>query len=256
VRITLASLTLALTMLPVVGCNQEEPVSTIAEPAAQEDALTTGNRADAVATGKVTETMNAASYTYVCVDTGSENVWAAAPQFEVKVGDEVTIPQGDPMRNFHSNTLDRDFEVIYFVRGILGPNGLSPSKRPQIGSGHPPIADSSAPANIDVSGIAKPDGGKTVAELFAHKSDLSGKEVTVRGKVVKFSANIMGKNWLHLQDGSGDAAAKTNDLTVTTSRTVKLADTVLVMGTLVVEKDFGFGYQYDVMIEEASVTVE
>ena len=73
------------------------------------------------------------------------------------------------------------------------------------------------------------------------------------GKVVKFSARIMGKNWLHIQDGSGDTVAGTNDLTVTTNVVAKAGDTVLVSGKLAINKDFGYGYKYDVIIEDAKV---
>ena len=76
----------------------------------------------------------------------------------------------------------------------------------------------------------------------------------MRGKVVKFSANIMGKNWVHLQDGTGESGI--NDLTVTTSAVVNKGDTVLVSGVLVIDKDFGYGYSYDVIIEDAEVSVE
>ena len=76
----------------------------------------------------------------------------------------------------------------------------------------------------------------------------------VRGKVVKFTPEIMGKNWIHLQDGTG--AAGTNDLTVTTSAMAKKGDTVVISGALVIDKDFGYGYAYDVIIEDADVTVE
>ena len=76
----------------------------------------------------------------------------------------------------------------------------------------------------------------------------------MRGKVVKFTPEIMGKNWIHLQDGTG--AAGTSDLTVTTSASAKTGDTVTVKGILVVDKDFGYGYAYDVIIEDAEVTVE
>lgn len=64
----------------------------------------------------------------------------------------------------------------------------------------------------------------------------------------------MGKNWLHLQDGSG--VEGTNDLTVTTTTTVKVGDVVLVNGVVSVDRDFGYGYSYDVIIEDAEVTVE
>jgi hypothetical protein len=107
---------------------------------------------------------------------------------------------------------------------------------------------------VDLSGIKKADGGKTVEEIFAGKDQLNGKTVAVRGKVVKFSPEIMGKNWIHLQDGTGKEG--TNDLTVTTAAVAKTGDTVLVKGTLVANKDFGYGYKYDVIMEDATLTVE
>jgi hypothetical protein len=112
----------------------------------------------------------------------------------------------------------------------------------------------STPTNIDFADIKKAEGGKSVAELYAEKDSLSGKKVTVRGKVVKFSASIMGKNWIHLQDGTG--GKDTNDLTVTTSATAAVDDTVVVTGVIAADKDFGYGYKYDVILEDATVTVE
>ena len=137
-----------------------------------------------------------------------------------------------------------------------------PTKGGALPSGHPPMSGhgstggKSAPVNVDVSGVKKADGGKNVGEIFAGKADLSGKKVTVRGKVVKFNSQILGKNWLHVRDGSGDAAARTNDLTVTTDGTAKVGDTVLVTGELHLNKDFGAGYSYDVIVEDAKVVVE
>jgi hypothetical protein len=108
---------------------------------------------------------------------------------------------------------------------------------------------------VDLSGIAKAEGGRTVAEVFAEKDQLAGQPVIVRGKVVKSNPDIMGKNWLHVRDGSG--AEGTNDLTVTTSGAVpNVGDTVLVKGPLALDKDFGMGYVYDVIVEDAEVTVE
>jgi hypothetical protein len=108
---------------------------------------------------------------------------------------------------------------------------------------------------VDLSGIAKAEGGKTVAEVFAEKDQLAGQPVVFRGKVVKSNPDIMGKNWLHVRDGSG--AEGTNDLTVTTAGAVpNVGDTVVVKGVLSLDKDFGMGYQYDVIVEDAEVTVE
>jgi hypothetical protein len=110
-------------------------------------------------------------------------------------------------------------------------------------------------AAVDLSGIKKAEGGKTVAEVYADKDQLAGKTVIVRGKVVKTNANIMGKNWLHVRDGTG--ADKTNDLTVTTSGPLPSAgETVVVTGTVSLHRDLGLGYQYDVLIEDAKVATQ
>jgi hypothetical protein len=120
----------------------------------------------------------------------------------------------------------------------------------------PPHPTPEAPAaNVDLSGIERAAGGKTVAEVFAEKDQLAGKPIILRGKVVKTNANIMGKNWLHVRDGSG--AEGGNDLTVTTTGTLpNVGDTVLLTGPVVLNKDFGMGYRYDVMVEDALVKVE
>ncbi|HRP87530.1 MAG TPA: hypothetical protein PLS34_08425 [Gammaproteobacteria bacterium] len=118
---------------------------------------------------------------------------------------------------------------------------------------HPmPAAPSEA---VDLSGIEKADGGKTIAEVFAGKDQLAGQTIVFRGKVVKVNANIMGKNWLHVRDGTGEEG--TNDLTVTTADVLpEVGDTVLVTGTVAINKDFGMGYQYAILVEDAEVVVE
>jgi len=114
----------------------------------------------------------------------------------------------------------------------------------------------SVPAQaVDLAGIVKAQGGKTIAEVFAEKNQLAGQPVVIRGKVVKTNPRIMGRNWLHMRDGSG--AEGSNDLTVTTVGTTPMVgDTVVVSGPVVLNKDFGMGYTYDVIIEDAEVTVE
>ncbi|HSF77322.1 MAG TPA: hypothetical protein VLA38_01780 [Steroidobacteraceae bacterium] len=110
-------------------------------------------------------------------------------------------------------------------------------------------------ADVDLAGIARADGGKTVAEVYAEKDGLADATVVVRGKVVKVNAGIMDRNWLHVRDGSGEEG--TNDLTVTTLADLPgVGATVLVSGKLAVNKDFGMGYQYPVILEDAEVTVE
>ena len=129
------------------------------------------------------------------------------------------------------------------------PAGAEQSSQPH------PVPTMAPAAEVDLAGIAKADGGKTVAEVFAEKDQLGGQTVMVRGKVVKTNANIMGKNWLHVRDGSGAEGA--NDLTVTTAAELpQVGDTVVVTGPVTLNKDFGMGYAYDVIVEDAEVTIE
>lgn len=206
--------------------------------------------------GTVVETMNTVGYTYVQVDTGKEKIWAAGPEREIKVGDKVIIPTGMVMEKYHSKTLNRDFDKLYFVSAIVKEGETAGGSKAGMSSHgmSAPAAKSEPPATVKAGSIKKAANGNTVEEIFATKQKLAGKKVTVRGQVVKFAAGIMGKNWLHIQDGTGKAG--TNDLTITTSSTAKNGDMVLVSGVLAVDKDFGHGYKYDVIIEDANVKVE
>ncbi len=270
-------LSMVLLITPLMACSQNGPAkpATKAETKAEKPVdipapTPAVETAPAGISGKVVETMNAAGYTYVYVDNGTEKIWAAAPEFSVKVGDDVMVPEGMAMHNYHSQSLDRDFDVVYFVESVLnasnptmghssamgGAMGSSAGGDMKIPAGHPAIGGSKAPEDVDLTSVKKADGGKTIAEIYAEKADLSGKSVTLRGKVVKFSPQIMGTNWLHLQDGSGDLKTGNHDLTVTSNVQVKVGDTVLVTGVLTLDKDFGYGYKYDLIMENADVTVE
>ena len=216
--------------------------------------VTTSNTGG-MTTGTVIETMNSGGYTYVHVDTGRERIWAAGPETAVATGDVVSFAPGMQMVNFESEPLNRTFDVVYFVSeirtgagGVGGGEAQMPTGHPQLGSGDVDMK------NIDFSGIAVPSGGKNIAALYAEKSSLAGKRIVVRGKVVKFTAGVMNKNWIHLRDGSGSEG--TNDLTVTTDAVVNIGDIVVARGVLTADKDFGFGYAYQIIVEDADVTVE
>lgn len=217
--------------------------------------------------GKVTETMDAGGYTYVLVDTGTNKLWTAATKFGVKKGDSVAITDSQPMTNFQSKTLNRTFPVIYFassveVNGAKPSATLLPANHPpldggapgQLPAGHPPTASGTPPPKVDFTGLKPAKDGKTVAQIYATSAQLERKSVRVRGKVVKYNANILGKNWLHIQDGTGSAGS--NDILITTADQAKRGDTVLVQGKVARNKDFGSGYKYDLLIEEARVVVE
>lgn len=204
--------------------------------------------------GKVVETMDAATYTYVLVDTGKAKLWAAAPKFNVKAGDVVTVADAMPMANYQSKTLKRTFDVVYFSGAISSAGKALTSALPPLPAGHPGIGNEAKPPALELTGIKRAEGGQTVAEIYAGKGKLAGKPISVRGRVVKYNAMIMGKNWLHLRDGSG--AEGSNDLVITTTATAKVGDLVLASGVLTLNRDFGSGYSFDLIVEDAKVVPE
>ncbi|MBA4148593.1 MAG: nucleotide-binding protein [Verrucomicrobia bacterium] len=236
-------LTVCLVLAAQLVCAQQKAPSG-AKP--QPSAINSG------VSGKVTEVLNAASYTYVKLNTGKKEVWVAAVKFDVKNGDSVSVADPMPMPNYESKTLKRTFDLVYFAADVTV-NGKSP--KPELPEGHPPISGAeAAPKKVDLSGIKKAAGGKTVEEIHLGKAKIRNQPIVVRGKVVKYSAAIMGKNWLHIQDGTGRAG--NDDLVITTDATAKVGDTVLVTGKVTTDKDFGAGYKYGVIIENAKVVVE
>lgn len=120
------------------------------------------------------------------------------------------------------------------------------------GAVHPAL---SAPGAAAVVGgkVERAPGGKTVAEIYAQRAQLKDTQVSVRGRVVKYSSGILGKNWLHLRDGSGQEG-KDNDLTVTTTDQASVGQVVVVTGPVHLERDFGAGYSYAVILEDARVS--
>ncbi len=211
--------------------------------------------------GEVLEFQNVASYTYLKLKTDSGEEWAAVSKTPVQKGAKVSVVAPVLMRNFKSETLNKTFDRIYFGT-LMPPGGEStaagspPAGVPGPGTAVAPHPGGMTPA-ADVGEIkvarAEGDSGRTVAEVYAQAAELAGKDVAVRGKVVKFNANIMGTNWVHIRDGSGTTDGKNVDLTVTTAETVAVGDEVLVRGKVAQNKNLGAGYTYAVIVEQATV---
>lgn len=243
-----------------LGCSgqpavEEEVVSENAEPVVSHAANMGGPE---MVGGAVLETMNSGGYTYVKVDADGEEIWAAAGELEVAVGDRVVFPRETPMRDFHSNTLDRDFPLIYFA-SFIAHEGEAPKMAQQTDMDLPPGHPSLDAFAMDEKSVVKageidrPAGAMAIADVWGKRVDLAGSEVTLSGRVVKYNAAILGRNWFHIQDGSGEMADGTNDITVTTTANLSVGDVVTATGTVVVDKDFGAGYTYTVLIEDAEV---
>jgi hypothetical protein len=232
--------------------------------------------------GKIIDTMDSGGYTYIQVDTAKRPTWVAIPQAEVTKGQQITLAPGMVMNNFESKTLGRSFETIIFSPGQVKVSGGSVGGRveqapetddfsaalqaeqktaPSHGTAkQPTMAMQSAGSagaivpSADIT-VEKADGDNafTIGEIFEKRKELTGKTVRVRGKVMKMSPMIMGKNWLHLQDGTGNPMINSHDLVVTTMATPSKDDVVICEGTIHADKDFGAGYRYDVIMEDALV---
>jgi hypothetical protein len=240
----ISALASILAIAVLSGCNSSKTSADVSQP---KDEIKASQNGDVIS-GKVVETMDSGGYTYVCVEKNSKKSWVAIPGTKVTVGEEMAFHPQMEMSNFKSKTLNRTFETIYFSAGAIGHQETVVSVQTMAPKNAPAVSAE----EIHVAKAAGPDA-YTVAELFGKRNDLDKKKVTVKGKVVKVSAGIMGVNWIHIRDGSGDAKKGTNDLVVTSQELASVGDIVTASGTLAKDKDFGAGYRYDVIVEAASI---
>lgn len=234
-------------------------------------------------TGIILKTMDSGGYTYLQLDTGVGESWVAIPQSKVTVGDKISCQPGMVMKNFSSKTLGKTFDSIIFSGGLVGA-----SKSPHSSMGMKTMGGDAedsfanaiaaeggatdAPTNQQLQAAgsggslgaivpfteiviekASGDNGQQIGDVFANRDELNGKTIRVKGKVVKFSPMIMGRNWVHIQDGSGDPMSNTHDLVVTTTATVNEGDVVILEGVVAANKDFGAGYKYEAIVEKATI---
>ena len=250
-----------LLVTSLVACSRAKPVTSSAPVA---PAATGGAQPPAAAgasasdfTGTVAETMNSGGYTYARLQAaGKDDVWIAGNEFPAKAGDRLTVALEMPMQNFESKTLKRSFPLIYFVSSVARGGQTAGGAPAAPGAGGMPMATSHGPATapVKVEPVAPAAGGLSIAELWAKRTALAGTQVILRGKVVKVNTAILDHNWVHIQDGSGSGTDGTNDMTVTTDADVKVGDIVTVTGVLAVDKDFGAGYAYKAIVENARLT--
>lgn len=205
-------------------------------------------------TGKVLQTMVSGGYTYVELrKKDGKKVWLAVPATEIAVGSQQTFNPGMVMHGFESKTLKRTFDEIIFTEAAASAKGKDKKEI----SGKSPGSRGTVSPDVKVK-VKKATGKNayTISELYKNKAKLNKKKVVVRGKVVKVSTGIMGKNWIHLRDGSGGHATGDFNLVVTSKSIPAEGEVVLVNGTFYKDKDFGGGYKYEIIVEDAEFTIE
>jgi hypothetical protein len=254
-RVFVPVLLAAAAILGLQSCKSKGSDAVVAAPTQPGTGAPAAPAGAETISGTVLERIDASPYCYLRLKTAKGEVWAAVPEAKIEKGAEITLASPMLMNNFESKTLKRTFPEIYF--GNVAPAGgapATPAATPAPGA-NPHAQVGNTTATIEVGKVDKASGSdaRTVAEIWAQKGSLKGKTVTVRGKVVRYSAGVMGKNWMHLQNGSGDASKGTNDITVTSQDGAAKGDVVTAKGTVTTDKDFGAGYTYAMIIEEAKV---
>lgn len=213
---------------------------------AQKPVAEKGNWAHAAVVADVIQTTN---YTYLEVEENKELYWIAIPKSDFVKGQNVFYNSGLPMNNFESKELNRTFEKVLFVQVVSdkpsGPGDMAPRERAKVNK------SGGTKKKVEITPLKD---GLTLADVFRDKSKLADKEITVKGIVTKFNPAIMNRNWVHIQDGTEGNGYF--DLTLTTQDETKVGEVIVVKGILRLNKDFGSGYTYDLILEEATLQRE
>lgn len=195
----------------------------------------------------VAEVVQTSGYTYLKVQENGAEKWIAVNRMEAAPGEKYYYAQeGLEMKNFNSKELNRTFETIYFVDAL--------SKEPIAAHGqNAPVVKPVQPTLAQKEGIsvAPAQEGLTIAKLYADRSNYDGKTIKMKGQVTKINDGVMDRNWIHIQDGTSDSG--NFDLTITTKDSVKMDEVVTFEGTIHLKKDFGYGYFYEVIMEDAKL---
>ncbi|MCF8412080.1 MAG: hypothetical protein K9G44_01595 [Melioribacteraceae bacterium] len=229
--------TLAILFI-IIGCGTEEKVETT------QQMETPPSSEKPIHAFKVDEVIQSSSYTYVRGTDNGKETWLAITKQNVVEGETYYFTNSMEMNNFESKELGKTFESILFVDRLVERIGQT-AQTPTSMHGKP---DGGAMSDIK---IEKAEGGVTIAELFSNKTKYENKDVTVKGKVVKYNAGIMDRNWVHIQDGT--KSGQSFDLTITTEAEVKVGDIVTFSGNVTLDKDFGYGYKYDLLLENGVI---
>jgi len=215
--------------------NPQQAQQSVLQPAANQNVF------------EVSDVIQGNTYTYLQVKENMMDRWVAVNKQEVNKGDVYYYDEALQMTNFHSKEIDRDFEVIYFVNQI---SKTPLNQQPAMGAGMPAHSGKVAASDAEVE-ITKPEGELQIADVYANRAGYSSKEFEIRGVVVKVNDQVMGKNWVHIQDGTGNSG--NFDLTITTQADVQVGDEVIFKGKLTLNKDFGAGYYYEVIMEDGEL---
>jgi hypothetical protein len=209
--------------------------------------------------GIVQDVIHVREYSYILVLENGQKKWLAAPITNVQRGGAYYYSKTMEMQNFESKELNKTFETIYFIEKISAteedvklPLTANPHPLPMVSNQQTATTEAAKPAidKKDVK-VTPSEGTISIAELFKNRETYNNTVVRLRAEVTKYNPAIMNVNWLHMQDGTEYNGEF--DLTVTTTATVQIGDVVTIEGKVALNKDFGAGYIYNIIIENAAI---
>ncbi len=202
----------------------------------------------------VEQVLQTTSYTYLLAEENGQTQWLALPKIEATIGETYYYQGGMEMRDFKSAELKRTFESVIFIQGVQSAKAIQgKSEISHDNQKTSPQASGLVSGRLDIK-LDPADGGISIAELLGNRNNYANKIVKLRGKVMKFSSNIMGKNWIHLQDGTDHSDEY--DITITSDMEAVQGDIVTIEGKITLDKDFGYGYFYKIIMEEGKIIDE
>lgn len=238
-------LNLLVILLLFLSCNNKKTNKTTDEPEIHK--------------GVVQDVLHVREYSYILVLEDGQEKWLAAPITNVEKGGTYYYSKTMEMKNFESKELNKVFETVYFIEKIGATEDdaklpLTANPHPSTMMSNPQTATKDAPKPVIVKkevNVTASENTISIAELFKNRETYNNTIVRLRGEVTKYNPAIMNINWLHMQDGTEYNGEF--DLTVTTSGTVKIGDVVTIEGKVTLNKDFGAGYIYNIIIENATI---
>jgi len=218
--------------------------------------------------GKVLEIKPAMGYKYLKIQEQGKQTWVAIANAPVKVGDKIGFDKKTMMKDFKSKSLGQEFKEIYFASDVYLPQkatgpksmkemlglGATAKKDPHAGMGRGMSAE---PENETPAKPFVKKDAYTIEEIHMWRKELKDQTITLTGRVFKVSKGIMKRDWVHVGDGTGNEQKLTDDLVFTAPiSNIKAGDTIIAKGTVAVNKDFGYGYFYPVIIEHSTFEVK
>jgi len=189
--------------------------------------------------GVVMDTINGGGYTYVQIKDSTHDYWIAVNELSIPKGTEVRFTEELIAKNFKSKALNRTFDEVMFASNLQHKNSVTDTANPALIQAH--VKESPYKQNDTMS----------IKDAWEKRISLNGQTIKVRGKVVKISPNIMSRNWIHIQDGTG-VGSEVSDIVFTSKERPNVGDIVTASGVVSTDKDFGAGYFYKIIVENAT----